>query len=371
MTHENALRTVGTELETGIALAKCQKCGCMINTLQQLSTVLPTVGTHDVSILSESVSAYLKRIHPTQYTCLGCEHCYPAVALNAFGLAFPTLSQTVADLSCEFRVSDEHWPPVAGEYFVLDSAASVAVSTLANVDLAEQLAHRKPNGLAIVGKTETENIGLDKIIKNVVSSSTLRYLIVTGTESAGHMAGQTLLALAAHGVDDQGRVIGSLGKRSVLRNVSPREIQAFREQVHVIDMIGCEIPDMICLQIDELAQQATIPCDCNGCSEKSPITISTASRVSADELSETVKLDEAGYFVIIPLVSTGVINVEHYTYDHSLLRVIEGTTSRAVYNAIINNGWVTELSHAAYLGKELTKAELSLQHGFKYVQDGA
>jgi len=38
---------------------------------------------------------------------------------------------------------------------------------------------------------------------------------------------------------------------------------------------------------------------------------------------------------------------------------------------IINNKWVTELSHAAYLGKELTKAELSITKGFKFVQDGA
>ena len=38
---------------------------------------------------------------------------------------------------------------------------------------------------------------------------------------------------------------------------------------------------------------------------------------------------------------------------------------------IIAKQWVSELSHAAYLGKELAKAELALQHGFKYVQDGA
>jgi len=55
----------------------------------------------------------------------------------------------------------------------------------------------------------------------------------------------------------------------------------------------------------------------------------------------------------------------------ALLRIIEGTTARAIYNTIISNGWVTELSHAAYLGKELVKAELSLQHGIKYIQDGA
>ena len=43
----------------------------------------------------------------------------------------------------------------------------------------------------------------------------------------------------------------------------------------------------------------------------------------------------------------------------------------ALYQTIITQHWVSELSHAAYLGKELARAELALQHGFKYVQDGA
>ncbi len=38
---------------------------------------------------------------------------------------------------------------------------------------------------------------------------------------------------------------------------------------------------------------------------------------------------------------------------------------------MIENGWVTEFTHATYLGKELEKAELSIKLGFKYVQDGA
>ncbi len=82
-------------------------------------------------------------------------------------------------------------------------------------------------------------------------------------------------------------------------------------------------------------------------------------------------MDKAGYFVILPLIERGIINVEHYAYDNTLVRVIEGTTARALYTTIIADGWVTELSHAAYLGKELAKAEWSLQHGVKYVQDGA
>ncbi len=91
----------------------------------------------------------------------------------------------------------------------------------------------------------------------------------------------------------------------------------------------------------------------------------------AAEPGDRVVMDKAGYFVIVPLVDQDVINVEHYAYDNTLLRTIEGATARAVYRKLIEEGWVTELSHAAYLGRELTKAELSLQHGFQYVQDGA
>lgn len=371
MNSEEGIKTVRAELEAGIALPKCQKCGCMESTLKNLATTLPTIGTNDASALSESVSASLKKMHPIQYSCLGCEYCYPAVAENAFGLAFPTLSQATADLSCEFRVQDEGWPPVVGEYFVLDKATPVAVSTLASVQLAEELAHRKPSGLAIVGKTETENIGIDKVIKNIFTSPTIRYLIIAGMEPKGHLTGKTLLALAENGVDENGRVIGSLGKRPVLRNVSATEIQAFREQVQVIDMIGCENPDEIGARIEELAQQVPTPCGCSECGAKSPVSISTTPKIVATESSEAVTMDNAGYFVIVPLTDKGIINVEHYSYDNSLLRVIEGTNARAIYHTIINNGWVTELSHAAYLGKELVKAELSLQHGFKYVQDGA
>jgi tetrahydromethanopterin S-methyltransferase subunit A len=88
-------------------------------------------------------------------------------------------------------------------------------------------------------------------------------------------------------------------------------------------------------------------------------------------MDQPVTLDRAGYFVILPLPERGVINVEQYSYDNVLLRVLEGTSARALYLKIIKEGWVTELSHSAYVGKELTKAELSLQYHFKYMQDGA
>lgn len=364
------LRTAITELETGIGLAKCQKCGCMESALQNMASALPALGDQHAETLAQSAAEYLKKMRPVQYTCLGCEHCYPAVAQNALALAFPAL-ESAPDLSCEFRQLDEGWPSVIGEYFVLDKAGTVAVSTLASSHLAEELAQRKPNGLAITGKTETENIGIDKVIKNVITSPTLRYLILAGTEPSGHLTGKTFLALAAKGVDEKGRVIDSPGKRPILRNVTAPEIEAFRVQVQVIDMIGCESVEEISARIEELAQQVTAPCSCSECGGSSPVAITTAPKIIAGEPSDTVTMDKAGYFVILPLAEQGVISVEHYSYDNALLRVIEGTNARAIYNTIIKDEWITELSHAAYLGKELAKAELSLLHGFKYIQDGA
>ncbi len=82
-------------------------------------------------------------------------------------------------------------------------------------------------------------------------------------------------------------------------------------------------------------------------------------------------MDKAGYFVILPLQEKGTISVEHYSYDDKLLRTIEGKDARSLYWTVIENNWVTQLLHAAYLGKELEKAELALKYGLKYSQDGA
>jgi len=75
--------------------------------------------------------------------------------------------------------------------------------------------------------------------------------------------------------------------------------------------------------------------------------------------------------VIIFSKKEGHILVEHYSNKNKFLRQIEGNNARDIYFTIINNNWVSELSHAAYLGKELARAEMSIIKGFKFIQDGA
>lgn len=262
---------------------------------------------------------------------------------------------------------------VAGEYFAFcdGPGCPVAVSTLASVELAERLARVRPRELCIVGKTETENIGIDKIIKNTVTNPTIRFLLLAGKDPKGHQSGRTLLALWENGVDENMDVVGSPGRRPVLRNVAREEVEAFRKQVQVVDMIGCDDEERIVENLKELSQRLDLSCTCEEIGElPRPVRISEAPIIHAEQ-PEKVEMDKAGYFVILPQPEKEMIVVEHYSYDNTLQRVIDGKDARSIYWTIIRNGWVTQLSHAAYLGKELAKAELSIKLGVKYVQDGA
>jgi tetrahydromethanopterin S-methyltransferase subunit A len=257
MNTNDEMQAIYREIETGIGLTKCQKCGCMRETLDHLAAALPALDADETKSLELKVQAWNEKMQPVQYACLGCAHCYPAVAQNAFSAAFPATSQ--APLACDFQASAVSWPAVVGEYFVVDRAAPVAVSTLGSIALAEELASRKPTGLAIVGKTETENIGIDKVVKNIITNPAVQYLVVAGNDPRGHSSGRTLLALEQNGVDADGRVIGSPAKRPNLRNVSATEIDAFRKQVEVIDLIGCENAEEIIARVEALSPKEPVP----------------------------------------------------------------------------------------------------------------
>ncbi|WP_256466728.1 DUF4346 domain-containing protein [Tepidibacter aestuarii] len=266
--------------------------------------------------------------------------------------------------------------PAVGEYHVLslDQGYPVVISTLGNIELAYKISELKPKGLSIVGKTETENIGIEKIIKNVLAVPSIKYLIVCGKDSEGHYSGNTLVSLFNNGIDNNMRVIASKGKKPILSNTTKEEVNAFRNQIEIIDMIECEDLNKILEKIQQLCEQARSSYSCEGkCSlYNKKLKTSSIEIIKVEEKDPNkVKLDKAGYFVIVPKENNNTILVEHYSYNNKLLRIIKGEDARNIYWSIIENGWITELSHAAYLGKELTRAEMSIKLGFKYVQDKA
>ncbi len=313
----------------------------------------------NLTSLYKNVNEWLKEIKTVEYKCLGCNYCYPAVAIEMF--------------YSNIFINKNRWPFVAGDYFAFceGTGCPVAVSTLASVELANKLAKIKPEGLCIVGKTETENIGVEKVVRNIITNPTIKYLLLVGKDPEGHWSGRTIISLWKNGVDDDMKVKGSPGKRPVLKNLTVKDIEAFRKQVLVVDMIGEERIDRIVDKIKELSKRVYECCGDRTCLHMGEVSDAQEIPVISAKSVVKPKMDKAGYFVIIPQPDRKIITVEHYSYDNKLLRVIEGEDAKSIYMTIINNGWVTELSHAAYLGAELKKAELSLKLGFKYIQDGA
>jgi tetrahydromethanopterin S-methyltransferase subunit A len=398
---------VHSEIQRGMKLSRCRKCGCMRGTLGNLKASLPLLKLKDAKELLKNVNEWEEQLTPQEYPCFGCKYCIPPEAMTILTNKYPVLASATLS-SCEITIDTSSWPPVEGEYTVLNGSAPVAVSTLSSTKLEDKIVKINPDGLCIVGKTETENIGIDKIVKNVITNPSVSYLVLTGKDTAGHQPGKAILALWENGVDKNMRIIGSNGRRPILKNVSRTEINKFRKQVQIEDMIGTENSRSIAKRVKELAQAASTAksfsgcgcsddsckpvkvampvlaapvsgCGCGDACKDEPAKVKKTSKksasvptVKAKKISKSsVKLDKAGYFVILLSKKNSDIIVEHYSYENKLLRKIEGKSGRDIYFAIINNKWVSELSHAAYLGKELLRAELSIEKGFKFVQDGA
>jgi tetrahydromethanopterin S-methyltransferase subunit A len=258
------------------------------------------------------------------------------------------------------------WPFIPGKYFVHDINAPVAVTTLGSVDLAQAVSEQAPPGLCIVGKVETENIGIEKIVKNILSNKAIQYLVCAGKEPPKHLTGATFLSLFESGIDEHRNIVGSPGMRPNLPNTSAEEVAEFRSRIKAIDMIGETDPVTIAARVAELA--GTAKAVDTGVIQ--PVENSSVERCLENEYDpKLIKLDKAGYFVI-NLVEDRLL-IEHYDYKERLLRTIEGKSARNLYLTLLENGWVSRLDHAAYLGKELARAEYALKGGPDFVQDGA
>lgn len=365
---------IRNELFSAIKLKKCKKCGCMIygldDVIENLKIIENEIPDGLACKLSDEVKELKLELKPVEYSCLGCKHCYPASAANFIADAVIYLIQNGSKNNGNNHDSLDSWPVSPGEYsaFCDGEGCPVAVSTLASLDLYSELSKLKPKGLCIIGKTETENIGIDKIIKNTITNSTLHYLIVSGRESEGHYSGQTLISLYENSVDKNMRIIGSNGKKPILKNVTREEVEFFRKQVKVINMIGCEDAATIVLKISELLKDFKN-------SEPPEITDRIFSPPPIEKIiaekPERIKLDKKGYFVIIPSFANKTITVEFYNYHNELLNVIEGGDVPSIYSTIVEKELISELTHAAYIGKELEKARWCMDYDIKYIQGEA
>lgn len=356
---------VAEEMRAAAAARKCHACGCFQDALTQLSDALPAFPAPDRQALEPVLREGSRRIVPRKYDCLGCEVCWPANALNAASEAFPGSIATAA-CPADAPARGQGWPPLPGSYRVLDAGGHVAVCVLTSEPLGDALVAACPPHVAIVGALYTENLGIERVVTNVLANPNLTTLVVCGADSrqrVGHRPGQSLLSLVAHGVDERGRIRGAEGRRPVLRNLSLSAVETFRREIAVVDRIGEEHPGIL---LDALAAVPPAP----GSRRPPAPTTNGATVVPAAPPAHLV-LDPNGYFIVFPDRGRNTILVEHYTNDGTLANAFTGRTAQELYATIIARGLVSRLDHAAYLGTELARAERSLATGEPYVQDRA
>ena len=89
---------------------------------------------------------------------------------------------------------------------------------------------------------------------------------------------------------------------------------------------------------------------------------------SYDDMKEFV-LDKKGYFLIRVNREKKRVELGHCNSRNEVDIMFYGDNPLELYMTIIKSGLVSELGHAAYLGREVEKACLALKYNLDYVQD--
>ena len=143
--------------------------------------------------------------------------------------------------------SPDGYPPEEGRYVRGNDYSPVAVCVILDTfdfaipaELNELVMAGVDSGAALSGMLQTENIGLEKMICNIVANPNIRYVVLCGRESAGHLPGESLLALKENGVSDTKQITGTCAPTPYLYNIPCELIERFRNQIEIIVNLLCQ-----------------------------------------------------------------------------------------------------------------------------------
>ena len=145
----------------------------------------------------------------------------------------------------------EGWPVVNGDYIVGDPESPVAATTLGshNEDVVAAA------GTAIAGPCKTENLGIEKMLANLISNPNIRFLILCGSEVQGHITGQSIEALHNNGVDEKRKISGATGAIPFIENIPDEGLERFQQQMEVVNMVDIEDAGKIQAKVKECIEK--------------------------------------------------------------------------------------------------------------------
>ena len=140
------------------------------------------------------------------------------------------------------------WPIIQGDYHTGDANSPVAVITMgSHLDETAICAA----GAALAGSCKTENLGIEKVVANIISNPNIRFVLLCGTEVKGHLTGQSWIAMHENGVEN-GKIVGSKGAIPFLENLTAEHIKRFQEQIELVNLMETEDLGQISAKIAEL-----------------------------------------------------------------------------------------------------------------------
>jgi tetrahydromethanopterin S-methyltransferase subunit A len=142
--------------------------------------------------------------------------------------------------------------PINDAYFI-GRGKTIAICALSSMDLLQAIARREDmmERILIVGRLLSENKGIDTLVRFTLKHSELVYVVVCGKDVKGHQSGQALLSLHRNGVTAEGKIIGATSPHPVLRCLQ-EDIESFRKQIMIYDLIGCEDIETVNIAISSL-----------------------------------------------------------------------------------------------------------------------
>jgi tetrahydromethanopterin S-methyltransferase subunit A len=209
---------------------RCSGCGICLEICPQRVYELRTYGERElaVPVAEENCSR-----------CRACEEKCPQGAIE--------ITEEIEKVK-----PPDDYPPEEGHYLRGNDYSPVAVITLLNSPYGDvpgsvELIIRSAieSGAALAGTLQTANVGIEKIIANVVANPNIRYLVLCGKDVQGHMPGVAIKALIKEGLDDRRRIKGSKALKPHLLNIMTDAVERFRKQVAIIDLTGVEDTDSV------------------------------------------------------------------------------------------------------------------------------
>ncbi|OGV71316.1 MAG: hypothetical protein A3K19_29405 [Lentisphaerae bacterium RIFOXYB12_FULL_65_16] len=158
------------------------------------------------------------------------------------------------------------YPPEEGCYLRGNDYSPVAVCVILKwerektpPDIENLVRVGVESGAALSGTLQTESIGIEKIICNIVSNPNIRYLLLCGPETPGHLVGDAILSLEKNGLDGKKRIIGAKAPTPYLFNIPPEFVERFRKQVQVVDLINEGSPAVVRQAVQACYQEQPTP----------------------------------------------------------------------------------------------------------------